>query len=64
MKKTDPDEHAFPGSALTSEGITKREYFAGIALKALASTPASAELTAQACVRCADALIKELNKTD
>lgn len=47
-----------------STGLTKREYFAGLAMQAFLSVPAwhssSRELTASEAVMQADALLKEL----
>jgi hypothetical protein len=46
-----------------SEGLTKREYFAGLAMQGLMQDgPPSFEMVATASVRMADALIDELNK--
>lgn len=60
------DEQAFPitGDHIHSEwmDLTKREYFAGMAMQALISKPSwnSYEVIAERAVRMADELLKEL----
>lgn len=71
---TEKDEAAFPlaltdreGWPNVSHGLTKREYFAAMAMQGFCAcqgsweeqTPQQSAVTA---VECADALIKELNK--
>ncbi|GHT09059.1 hypothetical protein FACS189426_06310 [Bacteroidia bacterium] len=48
----------------TSEGLTKREYFAGLAMQGLLSDPnvVNIDKIAYNAVRCADALLEELSK--
>lgn len=85
--KTIPDESAFSAPAFTDInegrgsarshdriiGLTKREYFAAMAMQGLIACPrmpvtannipsSSAETIAVNALRCADALIDELNK--
>ena len=51
------------GWAFSSGGLTKREYFAGLALMGtIAESDVSPEVHARYAVRCADALIIELMK--
>lgn len=66
---TNPDDPIHPDAAMEfNEGLTKREYFAGIAMNALISTESlvnptySEDHLAKLSVTKADALIKELNK--
>ncbi len=50
---------------ISPNGLTKREYFAGLAFQALTSNSAASGTSvefAQAAVICADALLKELAK--
>lgn len=42
------------------QGLTKREYFAGLAMQGYIATGRAAD--ASECVRCADALLAALNK--
>jgi hypothetical protein len=65
--KTNPDEPVQPEEYNTNyrfNGLTKREYFAAMALQGLLATNSttSTEYYAIDAVRVADALINELNK--
>lgn len=68
--KTNKNDYAFPhalGDITTYQhidcGLTKREYFAAIAMQGLVTyVDLSVEKTAEISVRQADALINELNK--
>jgi hypothetical protein len=65
--KTRPDDAAFPQNphTLLDTGLTKREYFAAMALQGFIANPdnlQTAERFAFAAVKMADALIEELNK--
>lgn len=72
MTETLPNEQAFPipgshtvkhGSAPTVYGLTKREYFAAMAMQGLiASGKVSIDHVADISVFYADSLIKSLNK--
>lgn len=68
--KTAPNVNAFPrmfGNDAPKDGLTKREYFAAMALQGVLShltTRVSAEEVARAAVEVADQLIIELNKTN
>jgi hypothetical protein len=67
--ETIADDHAFPRKLgyNMSDGLTKREYFAAVALQGVLShltTRVSAEEVARAAVEVADQLIIELNKTN
>jgi len=44
------------------EGLTKREYFAALAMQSLISKSVSNSLIAKEAVDCADALLEELSK--
>lgn len=60
---TNKDSPAFPGQ--TASGLTKREYFAALALQGLAADSnitTTPEYISARAVRFADALIAELNK--
>jgi hypothetical protein len=48
------------GESIYSAGLTKREYFAAMAMQGYIATGRAAD--ASECVRCADALLKELDK--
>lgn len=69
--KTNPNDPAGIGInrnewGVASEGLTKREYFASMALQGLLSgrnADVSAETLAKQSIMAADALIDELNKT-
>lgn len=71
FQKYDDDQGRYVEHTLPSGGLTKREYFAGLAMQAIA-TPHFSEKTefmeslpkcvAFAAVQCADALLKELDK--
>jgi hypothetical protein len=67
--KTTADDHAFPrklGYGF-SEGLSKREYFAAMALQGILShltIKVNAEDVTKAAVLVADQLIIELNKTN
>jgi hypothetical protein len=67
--KTRPEALAFPMSypshvMYIHQGLTKREYFAAMAMQNMAKTyrMESADLVAKAAVAYADALIEALNK--
>lgn len=69
IMKTNPQDQVtgfFSPESGTIQGLTKREYFAGLAMQALSSDPNrsmfSWESAAQEAVSISDALIKELNK--
>jgi hypothetical protein len=61
-----PNDQAFPAIAPNDEGwngMTKREYFAALAMQSLlTSTFANPEEAAKQAVEAADALIEQLNK--
>lgn len=65
-----PNDQAFPHSTFTDsamQGLTKREYFAALAMQGILAA-IKGDLVVQlpslgiASVKCADALIAELNK--
>lgn len=60
------DQTAFPQSAEIYGGLTKLEYFAGLAMQGqIAADPGcnnGADMIAQCAVSCAQALIAELEK--
>jgi hypothetical protein len=66
VDKIEAWESAFPHSHEGAEGLTKREYFAAIALQGLLSNsgqrPQSKERFAEMAVSIADALLQELGK--
>lgn len=68
--KTAPSVNAFPrmfGNDAPKDGLTKREYFAAVALQGLLACPSNvnmAEYIAKDAVIMADQLIIELNKTN
>jgi hypothetical protein len=45
-----------------NKGLTKREYFAGLAMQGLAASDSTYENIAHDSVKMADALLKELDK--
>lgn len=56
--------HPFLGDTTSfSSGLTKREYFAVMAMRGMADNDECAEEIAANAVKIADALIAELNKT-
>ena len=63
-KMTNGEQGAFAkldtNGSFTQYGLTKREYFAGLAMQGYIATGRAAD--ASECVRCADALLKELDK--
>lgn len=65
---TQPNDPAFPVSPSdysAKHGLTKREYFAAMAMSAIATDPAlSKKGIIEASVEFADALISELNSTE
>jgi len=67
MKMTNPNENAFPEVPGGFTGLTKREYFAAMAMQGVMTGPDykhvdSASKVAEWAVAQADALINELNK--
>ena len=62
--KTNQNDRAFPTNA--QAGMTKREYFAAMALQGLLANSSEEDMTAGRCVQLAvlmvDGLIEELNK--
>jgi hypothetical protein len=67
--ETIADDHAFPRKLgyNTSHGLSKREYFAAIALQGLLAYPNNVNVTqdiVKGAVIMADQLIIELNKTN
>lgn len=46
-----------------NKGLTKREYFAGLAMQGMASSDLTYEDIAHDAVKMADALLKELDKS-
>jgi len=69
MNSTKPNETAFPIGMLPGEqGLTKREYFASMAMQGLLSnssvmnTQITKTLMANLAIGSADALIEQLNK--
>lgn len=65
---TKPNDPAFPVSPSdysAKHGLTKREYFAAMAMSAIATDPTlSKERTIEASIEFADALISKLNSTE
>ena len=65
---TQPNDPAFPVSPAdysAKHGLTKREYFAAMAMSAIATDPTiSMETIAEASVEFADELMKKLNSTE
>jgi hypothetical protein len=71
---SEADQPAFPGIKYNHNqfdtpnyeehvpGLTKREYFAGLAMQSLASRTGHASYVAKAAVELADKMIEELNK--
>ena len=67
---TRPNDFAFPhaikspsGDMLLNAGLTKREYFAAIAMHGIVANPSSSiDSVSRLAVEYADALIRELNK--
>ena len=64
---TKATEPAFPIACpidfqFAEPGLTKREYFAAMAMQAVGKTAITAELAAEWSTKLADALIAELNK--
>ena len=63
---THPNESAFPIPGQRMEGLTKREYFAGLALQGILANSehghVSLEYHIEYAVKAADELITELNK--
>lgn len=58
-------QHGLTHDSHVDTGLTKREYFAAMALTGIISKPTwSDEDTAKHAVNCADALINELNKEE
>jgi uncharacterized protein with von Willebrand factor type A (vWA) domain len=67
--KTAPSVNAFPrmfGNDAPQDGLTKREYFAAVAVQGLlaSTSTGSYQLFAEKAVKMADQLIIELNKTN
>lgn len=64
---TQPNDPAFPVSPAdysAKHGLTKREYFAAMAMSAIATDPTlTQESIVQSSVEFADELIEKLNKT-
>lgn len=59
---TEPNDPAYPTPLM--DGLTKREYFSGLAMRGLIADPScNGETCAKTSVHFADALIAELNKT-
>ncbi len=61
--KTKPNESAFPVPQVLHLGLTKREYFAAIALQALLTHNNNYGYAVTSAVEYADDLIEELSKT-
>lgn len=64
MENTHRDQHAFPTPEYSKWGLTKREYFAAMAMQGFLSNArliANKEETAAAAVKMADHLIAALN---
>ncbi|MFA6060804.1 MAG: hypothetical protein WC756_21585 [Taibaiella sp.] len=61
--KTYANGDAFPTISGQSLGLTKREYFAAMAMGGMSDSQYTYERIAEMSVSQADALIKELNKT-
>lgn len=61
---TNPNDTAFPQDAQSSieEGLTKREYFAAMAMQSIAQLFSDANECANYSLKLADALIIELSK--
>lgn len=68
--KTAPNVNAFPrmfGNDAPNDGLTKREYFAAMAMQGLLACPNSVNMAqdiAKGAIIMADQLIIELNKTN
>jgi hypothetical protein len=70
MENANRSAFGFEGLTSLAEGLTKREYFAGLAMQGVLShnskyslTPNQAADIAMYAVQIADGLLKELNKT-
>ncbi len=71
-KTTFPDDSAYPSWEFTQRGLTKREYFASMAMQGMLAHPGTIadmpqkhpDTVAKAAVIYADALIEELNKEE
>lgn len=50
--------------SFTQYGLTKREYFAGLAMQGISAFNLPYEMTAEQSVKLADALLAELEKTE
>lgn len=61
-KKTDPDHGAFAIMSNKQHGLTKREYFAAVALQGMLARRMCEDQEIAAVVEIADALIEALNK--
>jgi hypothetical protein len=68
---TQPSVNAFPrmfGNDAPQDGLTKREYFAAVAMQGLLAYPNNGESDTETLAKCAvvfaDQLIIELNKTN
>lgn len=65
--KTKPNESAFPDHQVLHLGLTKREYFAAMALQGIISNKDGLDIKieriVESAVDTADALIEELSKT-
>jgi hypothetical protein len=60
---TNKDDSVYPDGYADQHGLTKREYFAAMAMQGLIDKRGNAEsITAKTAVSYADALIKELSK--
>lgn len=65
--KTNPDDYAFPTAIEAIDGLTKREYFAALAMQGMLANNLlvggdESALIARDAAECADQLIAELNK--
>ncbi len=60
------EQRAFPADARTHTdgGLTKREYFAGLAMQGMARIEGNVEDIAHDAVKIADALLAELRKQE
>lgn len=64
--KTNPGDTAYPIGPTEIIGLTKREYFAAMAMQGLCANPEWVDISEQTIAQCAlvqaDALIKQLNQ--
>ena len=62
-KKTNGSDRAYQNTENNSDGLTKRELFAAMAMQGMLSFSVYEEYLNELAVYCADELIEELNET-